>query len=35
VIDARRTLVFDKEKVMEAADEHDIAIVGMEPFIDD
>ena len=35
VIDARRTLVFDKEKAVEAADKHDIAIVGMEPLICD
>ena len=35
VIDAQRTLVFDKEKTVEAADKNNIAIVGMEPFIDD
>jgi DUF1009 family protein len=34
-IDAQRTLVFDKEKAVEAADNNDIAIVGMEPLIDD
>jgi DUF1009 family protein len=31
VIDAHRTLVFDREQLVEAADRHDIAIVGMEP----
>jgi UDP-2,3-diacylglucosamine hydrolase len=34
VIDAHRTLVFDREKVVETADEHDIAIVALEPLID-
>ncbi|MBN1567310.1 MAG: UDP-2,3-diacylglucosamine diphosphatase LpxI [Acidobacteria bacterium] len=35
IIDAQRTLLFDREKVVEVADNNDIAIVGMEPFIDD
>jgi UDP-2,3-diacylglucosamine hydrolase len=32
VIDARRTLIFDKEQVVETADKNGIAIVAMEPF---
>jgi len=35
VIDAQRTLIFDKEKAVEAANNNDIAIIGMEPFTDD
>jgi DUF1009 family protein len=35
VIDAGRTLVFDKEKAVEAADKYDIAIVALEPLIYD
>jgi len=35
VIDAQRTIVFDREKLVEIANKHDVAIVGMEPFIDD
>ena len=35
VIDAQRTLIFDREQLIDAADKHDIAIVALEPFIDD
>jgi UDP-2,3-diacylglucosamine hydrolase len=35
IIDAQRTLIFDKEEVVEAADKNDIAIVALPPFIDD
>lgn len=35
VIDAQRTLIFDKEAAMEAADKHDIAIVAMQPLTED
>ena len=35
VIDAQRTLIFDKEEVVEAANKNDIAIVALPPLIDD
>ena len=35
IIDAQRTLIFDKEAVVEAADKNDIAIVALPPLIDD
>jgi UDP-2,3-diacylglucosamine hydrolase len=35
IIDAQRTLIFDKEEVVEAADKNDIAIVALPPPIDD
>jgi UDP-2,3-diacylglucosamine hydrolase len=35
IIDAQRTLIFDKEEVVEAADKNDIAIVALPPLIDD
>jgi UDP-2,3-diacylglucosamine hydrolase len=31
VIDARRTLLFDREEFVEAADRHDIAVVALPP----
>ncbi len=34
VIDAGRTLVFDREQLIKTADSHDIAIVGMEPIME-
>ena len=35
IIDAQRTLIFDKEEVVEAADKNDIAIVALPPLMDD
>jgi hypothetical protein len=35
VIDAERTLVFDRTEIAEAANKHDIAIVALPPLIDD
>jgi DUF1009 family protein len=35
IIDAQRTLIFDKEDVVEAADKNDIAIVALPPLMDD
>jgi DUF1009 family protein len=35
VIDAGRTLVFDRDEFVKAADEHDIAVVALAPIIDD
>ncbi len=35
VIDAQRTLIFDKEKVVKTANDYDLAIIGMEPLMDD
>ncbi len=35
VIDAQRTLIFDREEVVEAADRNGIAIVAMPPLVDD
>lgn len=35
VIDAQRTLIFDKEEAIEAADKHDIAIVAMPPLAEE
>jgi DUF1009 family protein len=35
VIDAGRTLVFDRDQFDKQADAHNIAVVAMEPFIDD
>jgi DUF1009 family protein len=35
IIDAQRTLIFDKEEVVEAADKNDIAIVALPPLIED
>ncbi len=32
VIDAGRTLMFDREQLIEAANKHNIAIIGMEPY---
>jgi UDP-2,3-diacylglucosamine hydrolase len=34
IIDAQRTLIFDKEEVLEAADKNNIAIVALPPLID-
>jgi DUF1009 family protein len=34
VIDAGRTLVFDREQLIATADSHDIAVVGMEPIME-
>ena len=31
VIDAGRTLVFDREKLVETADRHEIAVVALPP----
>jgi DUF1009 family protein len=33
VIDAQRTLVFDREKLVQAADNHDIAVVALPPSV--
>jgi len=35
IIDAQRTLIFDKEEVVEAADKNDIAIVALPPLVED
>jgi DUF1009 family protein len=35
VIDAQRTLIFDRDQLVETADQHGLAIVGMEPFMED
>mgnify|MGYP001610238779 CR=1 FL=1 len=35
IIDAQRTLIFDKEEVVEAANKNDIALVALPPLIDD
>jgi hypothetical protein len=35
VIDAERTLALDRDKIVEAADKHDIAIVALPPLADD
>jgi UDP-2,3-diacylglucosamine hydrolase len=35
IIDAQRTLIFDKEEVVEAADKNNIAIVALPPLIED
>jgi UDP-2,3-diacylglucosamine hydrolase len=35
VIDAQRTLIFDKEEVVETADKNGIAIIALQPLIDD
>jgi DUF1009 family protein len=35
VIDAGRTLVFDRDEFVKTADEHDIAVVALAPLIDD
>ncbi len=35
VIDAGRTLVFDREEFLGKADSHNLAVVALEPFIDD
>lgn len=35
VVDAQRCLVFDKEKIIEAADKHGIAIVALPPLMED
>ena len=34
VIDARRTLIFDRDQLIDTANRHGIAIVGMEPILD-
>ena len=35
VVDAERTLIFDKEEIMQLARKHDIAIVAMQPGTDE
>ncbi|MBP1622009.1 MAG: hypothetical protein H6Q07_29 [Acidobacteria bacterium] len=34
VIDAQRTLIFDKEEIVEAADKNNVAIVALQPLMD-